>query len=52
MDPVELGNAIINPETRKIEQVIVSDVEAFDTWIKNLMGKDSKPKHDFVFGEE
>lgn len=52
MSPQELGAAIMNPETRKIEKIEISDVEAFDQWINNLMGKDSKPKHDFVFGEE
>lgn len=52
MSPQELGAAIMNPETRKIEKIEISDVEAFDTWINNLMGKDSKPKHDFVFGEK
>lgn len=52
MDPQELGNAIMKPSTRKIEQVIIEDKEKFNQWIQNLMGKDSKPKHNFVFGEE
>lgn len=42
---------LINPKTRKIEQIIIEDEEEFDQWINSLMGKDSKPKHDFIFGE-
>lgn len=49
--PQELGEAIMFPESRKLEQIVVEDVEEFDTLIKNLMGKDSTPKKNFIFGQ-
>lgn len=43
---------ILKPETRNIQQVVVEDIGATDIVFKNLMGKDSKPKKDFVFNRE
>ena len=50
--PEELGNMIINPETRNIIQVTTNNFEECLKLIENLMGKDSQPKKDFVFGGE
>ena len=47
----ELGQMIMNPQTRKIEQIKVDDIDNFDKIINNLMGKDTIPKKNFVFGE-
>lgn len=49
--PQELGEAIMFPESRKLEQVIVDNKDEFDKLIRNLMGKDSTPKRDFIFGQ-
>lgn len=50
MDPDELGITMMDAKTRRIEQISIEDKEEFDQFVKNLMGKDSKPKHDFIFG--
>lgn len=51
-DPEELGQMIMNPETRLLQKVTVEDVQEADKIIKDLMGKDSMPKKKFVFGNE
>lgn len=51
-DPQELGQMIMNPETRLLQKVTVEDVQEADKIIKDLMGKDSMPKKKFVFGNE
>ena len=50
--PEELGNMIINPETRNIIQVTTNNFKECLKLIEDLMGKDSQPKKDFVFGGE
>lgn len=51
-DPEELGQMIMNPETRLLQKVTVEDIQEADKIIKELMGKDSLPKKKFVFGNE
>lgn len=51
-DSEELAKMILRPETRNIQQVQVEDIGATDITIKNLMGKDSKPKKEFIFSRE
>lgn len=48
--PEELGNMILNPKTRNIQQVTVEDIGMATIVLEQLMGSDSKPKKDFVFG--
>ena len=48
--PEELGRMILNPETRNIQQVTVEDVGLATMTFEDLMGSDSKPKKEFVFG--
>jgi len=50
--PEELGNMIINPKTRNIKQVTVEDIKKTTEIISNLMGSDSTPKKEFVFGNK
>ena len=52
MQPDELYAEIMNPVTRHLEQITLDDVEEFDRTIRNLMGKDSTPKRDFVFNQQ
>ena len=48
----ELGWMIMNRDTRKISRVEINDYGLSDIVINNLMGGDSKPKKDFVFGNK
>ena len=50
--PEELGWMIMNPATRKIRKVEVADIGVAETTFQNLMGADSSPKKEFVFGNE
>lgn len=50
--PEELGNMIINPKTRNIKQVTINDIGLAEKIINDLMGSDSAPKKDFVFGNK
>ena len=50
--PQELGMMIMDPATRNIQKVEVTDIEKFDRTINNLMGKSSIPKKEFVFNKE
>lgn len=50
--PQELGNMIMNPKTRNIQQVVVENDGATTSIIENLMGKDSGPKKKFVFSHK
>ena len=42
----------MNPATRKIRKVEVADIGVAETTFQNLMGADSSPKKEFVFGNE
>jgi DNA gyrase subunit B len=48
--PEELGMMIMRPETRNIQQVTIEDAKAVTKIINDLMGKNSTPKKEFVFG--
>ena len=50
--PQELGAMIMDPATRNIQQVVVEDIGLTDKTINNLMGKNSMPKKEFVFGNK
>lgn len=50
--PQELGNMIIFPSTRNIQQVTVDDAKAATDVLNKLMGSDSSPKKEFVFGNK
>ena len=50
--PEELGVMIMDPATRNIQKVEVTDIEEFDKMINNLMGRSSIPKKEFVFNKE
>ena len=50
--PEELGNMIINPKTRNVQQVTINDMDVVKCTFQNLMGKDSNPKKDFVFNHK
>lgn len=47
----EVWDMILNPDTRNLCQVSVSDAKAADKKLRDLMGKDVEPKKRFVFGE-
>ena len=49
--PDELYAQIMNPETRYLEQIKIENINNFDQTIRNLMGKDSTPKRDFIFNQ-
>lgn len=50
--PQELGNMIIDPNTRKLAKVTIADAQTADRTINDLMGADAAPKKAFVFGKE
>jgi len=50
--PEELGWMIMDPATRQIRKVEVADIGMAETTFQNLMGADSSPKKEFVFGNE
>lgn len=50
--PEELGAMIMDPATRNIQKVEVTDVKEFDKMINNLMGRSSIPKKDFIFNSK
>lgn len=47
--PQELGKMIMDPETRNIAQVCISDFNEVKNTFNALMGKDAAPKKKFVF---
>ena len=51
-DPQELRTMILDPNTRNIIKVTVSDVLKTNRVVSDLMGKDTKPKKKFVFNRE
>jgi DNA gyrase/topoisomerase IV subunit B len=44
MNPDELGETAIDPKTRRLAQISMSDVEDAAFTISQLMGKDPAPK--------
>ena len=50
--PEELGQMIMNPQTRELELVCIENVKEAEKTLNDLMGRDTKAKKDFVFGVE
>ena len=48
MDPEEVASTLMNPATRNIVQLTVSDKDAIDRLMNDLYGKDVKPRVDFL----
>lgn len=48
MDPDEVAETLMNPATRNIVQLTVSNVENTNALMKDLYGKDVKPRVDFI----
>ncbi|MFP4001619.1 MAG: DNA topoisomerase (ATP-hydrolyzing) subunit B [Thermoplasmata archaeon] len=48
MNPKELWETTMNPENRKLAQVNVEDAEQADELFNLLMGKEVKPRKDFI----
>lgn len=42
----------MDPATRNIQKIEVSDVNEFDKIINNLMGRSSIPKKEFIFNSK
>ena len=47
-DPSELHDCLINPDTRNIRQVVVSDTTAANNLMECLMGKDVPPRREYL----
>lgn len=50
ISPDEVWTMLLNPETRCLQQVEVTDAVQADNVLKDLMGKDAAPKKKFIFG--
>lgn len=50
ISPDEVWTMLLNPETRCLQQVSVSDAAAAGEVLTDLMGKDAAPKKKFIFG--
>lgn len=48
MDPEEVATTLMNPETRNIVQLTVSDKNEIDKLMNDLYGKEVKPRVDFL----
>lgn len=48
MDPEEVSETLMNPATRNIVQLTVSNVKNTNALMKDLYGKDVKPRVDFI----
>lgn len=42
----------MDPTTRNIQKVEITDIEEFDKMINNLMGRSSIPKKEFIFNSK
>lgn len=52
VSPQELGAMIMDPKTRKVEQVHIEKFSDVKRCFNNLMGSDSTPKKEFVFSHQ
>ncbi|WP_373436603.1 DNA topoisomerase (ATP-hydrolyzing) subunit B [Metamycoplasma equirhinis] len=48
MDPEQLWETTMDPETRKMLQVQIDDIAICDTVFSTLMGEEIEPRHDFI----
>lgn len=54
MSPDQLWETTLNPETRVLKQIKIKDNELTKDRISDLMGKDVKPRKEFIskYGSE
>ena len=48
MNPEQLGETVLKPETRKIKQITIEDVVEVADIIERLMGSSSEPRKEFL----
>lgn len=48
MDPEELGQCILDPKTRYVEQITVADAKAADALLETLMGTSVPPRRAYI----
>ena len=48
MDPDELAQCLLNPETRYIEHITVADIKQADTLLEILMGTSVPPRKEYI----
>lgn len=48
MDPDELAQCLLDPETRYVEQITVADVKQADTLLEILMGTSVPPRKEYI----
>ncbi|AWX69607.1 DNA topoisomerase (ATP-hydrolyzing) subunit B [[Mycoplasma] anseris] len=48
MDPEQLWETTMDPNTRKMLQVQIDDIASCDTVFATLMGEEIEPRHDFI----
>lgn len=49
MNPNELKDTTVNPSTRTLKQVTIEDAKSASDLIEVLMGKEVKPRKEFIF---
>lgn len=49
MNPEQLSETTMDKQKRVLKQINVEDIEQSSLVIKNLMGKDVKPRKDYIF---
>ena len=48
MDPDEMAETVMNPETRTLKQITMEDVSAVNRAFMNLMGEAVSPRRQFI----
>jgi len=49
MNPSQLAETVLNPETRNLTTISLEDAEQAEEVVNGLMGKDSEPRKKFLF---